>query len=76
MVDPNGAKTQYTYNKRRQVTNVTGDSTGIAASEDTTYDNQGRVATRTLPADQSGQRPVQSFSYSPTDKVRTETLAG
>ena len=76
ITDPNLKKTSYTYNKRRQVTNEVADQTGIAAATDTGIDNQARVATVTAPADNGGQRPQESRTYNPTDKVRLKKLNG
>ena len=77
VIDPNNIKTKYTYNLRRQVTNKTQDYGGSdAASEDTAYDNQGRVQTKANPSDNGGQRVQATLTYSPTHKVKVETLAG
>ena len=74
VTDPNGRRTTYAYNKRRQRTGETADQGGIAAATDTVFDNQTRVSTVTPPADNGGQRPLGSFTYSPTDKVKLEKL--
>jgi RHS repeat-associated protein len=77
VIDPNNIKTKYTYNLRRQATNKTQDYGGSdVASEDTAYDNQGRVQTSTKPVDNGGQRVQTTLTYNPTNKVRLETLAG
>jgi RHS repeat-associated protein len=74
ITDPNLKKTSYTYNKRRQRTSEVADSAGVAATSNATFDNQARVATVTPPADNAGQRPQQSLTYNPTDKVRLQKL--
>ena len=74
VVDANGRMTSFTYNKRRQRTGETADTSGVAATANATFDNQARVATITPPADNAGQRPVQSLTYNPTDKVRLKKL--
>jgi len=76
VVDPNGRTTAYSYNQRRQVTGEVTDSGGIAAAANATFDNQGRTATVTPPANNAGQRPQESLTYSPTDKVKLEKLNG
>ncbi|MFA7344248.1 MAG: RHS repeat domain-containing protein, partial [Terrimicrobiaceae bacterium] len=45
VTDPNGRRTTYAYNKRRQRTGETADAGGIAAASNSTFDNQARVAT-------------------------------
>ncbi len=74
--DPNGRLTDADYNHRRQVTATTADQAGIAAVTDTGYDNQGRIASITPPTDNAGQRPQQTTTYTPTDKIRLVKLAG
>lgn len=76
VTDPNGRETAYVHNKRRQVTDTTADQAGIAAATAATYDNQGRTATLTPPADNAGQRPQQATTYTATDKIRLAKLAG
>jgi RHS repeat-associated protein len=76
IVTPNGRTTAYSYNQRRQVTGELADQSGIAAATDTGIDNQARVSTVTGPADNGGQRPQESRTYSPTDKVRLKKLNG
>jgi RHS repeat-associated protein len=74
VVDANGRTTSFTYNKRRQRTGETADTAGVAATANAAFDNQARVATVTAPADNAGQRPQQSLTYNPTDKVRLKKL--
>jgi RHS repeat-associated protein len=74
VVDANGRTTSFTYNKRRQRTGETADTGGVAATANAAFDNQARVATVTAPADNAGQRPQQSLTYNPTDKVRLKKL--
>jgi RHS repeat-associated protein len=73
--DPNGTRTDFTYNERRQVTQVVTDKNGSdEATEDRTYDNQGRVQTVEAPQDNGGLRVKQSYTYTPTDNLDVESL--
>ena len=74
VVDANSRTTSFTYNKRRQRTGETADTGGVAATANAAFDNQARVATVTAPADNAGQRPQQSLTYNPTDKVLSKKL--
>ena len=76
VVDPNAKTTSYSYNLRRQVIGEIVDTAGVAATSNSTFDNQARVATVTPPADNGGQRPQESRTYNPTDKVRLQKLNG
>lgn len=76
ITDPNGKIATSTYNLRRQVIATTADQAGIAAESAATFDNQGRIATLTPPADNAGQRPQQATTYTPTDKIKLAKLAG
>jgi RHS repeat-associated protein len=74
ITDANLKKTSYSYNKRRQRTGEVADTGGVAATSNSTFDNQARVATLTPPVDNEGKCPQQSFTYNPTDKVRHKML--
>ena len=73
--DPNGIRTDFTHNKRRQVTKIVTDKDGDdEATEERTYDNQGRLKTVEAPEDNDGIRVKQSYTYSPTDLIDSESL--
>lgn len=73
--DPNGIRTDFTYNDRRQPTKIVTDKGGAdEATEDRTYDNQGRLESVEAPEDNSGLRVKQSYTYTPTDNLDVESL--
>lgn len=74
VTDPNGRKTAFKYNQRRELTSQVADQLGIAATGNMTFDNQARLATVTAPADNAGQRPIETRTYTPTDKVKLQKL--
>ena len=76
VADPNGTRTDYSYNDRRQITRIVSDPDGPdQAREDRSYDNQGRLWTRMQPADQAGQRVLETVTYTATDQVQARSLA-
>ncbi len=69
--DPNGITTLHTYNKRRQITQTTGDHGGADQSvENFTYDNQGNPESATGALFNDGQRFKTRHQHSATNKVR------
>jgi len=73
--DPNGIRTDFTYNERRQATEIITDKNGVdEATEDRTYDNQGRLQSVEAPQDNGGLRVKQSYTYTPTDLLDVESL--
>ena len=72
--DPNDIRTDYTYNQRRQVTQVVTDKGGPdEATEDRTYDNQGRLQSVESPQNNDGLRVKQGYTYTPTDLPDSES---
>jgi len=72
---PSTIRTDFAYNERRQVTQVVYDYGGAdEATEDRTYDNQGRLYTVTAPEDNNGQRALKTFTYTPTDLLDAVAL--
>lgn len=73
--DPNDIRTDFTYNNRRQVTHIVTDKNGVdEATEERTYDNQGRLLSVESPQDNNGIRVKQSYTYNPTDLLDSESL--
>lgn len=74
--DPNDVRTDYTYNDRRQVTEIVyAQGTPDEAVEDRSYDNQGRLWTVAQPTDNDAQSVLQTYTYTPTDLIDTESLS-
>jgi RHS repeat-associated protein len=77
ITDPKGVITHVTYNNRRQPVTVIHDYTGAnEATEDLTYDNEGRPQTHTAPPDNDGQRFAATIAYSATGKPLKTTYTG